>query len=67
MPSDMRSQSTATLPGSWSTWSENREVTCLRVLLEGGTGAMATSILDLENCGTTAVYFSWEVCMGLLK
>ncbi|KAL5516236.1 hypothetical protein EMCRGX_G001519 [Ephydatia muelleri] len=31
-----------------------------RVLLEAGLDEMATSHLRLENCGTTAVYYSWQ-------
>ncbi len=57
------SQSSATLPGCWSVCTEDRHGTSLRVLLEGQTASMATSTLDMENCGTTAVYFSWEVSL----
>ena len=32
-----------------------------RVLLEAGLGEMTTSHLQLENCGTTAIYYSWQV------
>ncbi len=33
-----------------------------RVLLESGVGEMTTSYLAMENTGTTALYFSWQVC-----
>jgi len=62
VPNELRSQSATTFVGSWSMWTHERGVTTLRVLLEGGTGDMVTSTLDLENCGTTAIYYSWIVC-----
>ena len=32
-----------------------------RVTFESDTGAVTTSHLELENCGTAAVYYSWQV------
>ena len=32
-----------------------------RVLLECEAGEIATSCLKMRNCGSTAVYYSWEV------
>lgn len=32
-----------------------------RVLLEGEAGEIATSHLPMKNCGSTALYYSWEV------
>ena len=32
-----------------------------RVLLECATGEISTSHLHMENCGSTTVYYSWEV------
>lgn len=34
----------------------------LRVNFEGKPNNMATSFLEMENCGTAAVYYSWQVC-----
>lgn len=33
-----------------------------RVLFESGRGVVTTSNVKLENCGTAAVYYSWQVC-----
>ena len=35
----------------------------LRVTFESNTQEMSTSHLEMENCGTAAVYYSWQVCM----
>ena len=32
-----------------------------RVNLKSEAGVIATAYLEMENCGTTAIYFSWEV------
>ena len=34
----------------------------VRVLFESSVGERITSHLDMENCGTTAIYYSWQVC-----
>ena len=45
-------------PCSTSDASEPLE---LRVVFESNTGDISTAHLDLENCGTAAVYYSWLV------
>jgi len=37
----------------------------LRVIFESAVGEMTTSHLEMENCGTTAIYYSWQVCSAL--
>ncbi len=37
-----------------------------RVLLECSAGEIATSHLRMENCGKTAMYYSWEVSVLVL-
>ena len=34
----------------------------LRVTFESGVEDEVTSHLEMENCGTTAIYYSWKVC-----
>ena len=38
----------------------------VRVNLQSDAGIVTTSYLNMENCGTTAVYFSWEVGVCVL-
>ena len=40
----------------------HKQPTELRVNFEGKPKKMTTSYLEMENCGTTAVYYSWQVC-----
>ena len=35
----------------------------LRVTFESGVEEAATTHLEMENCGTTAIYYSWKVHM----
>ena len=43
----------------------HKQPTELRVNFEGKPNKMASSFLEMENCGTAAVYYSWQVsiCM----
>lgn len=63
-PLERRSDSMIELRGSWMTsvdkWGAMKPLN-FRVLFEGETGSIATSSLDMKNCGTTVVYFSWVV------
>ena len=34
----------------------------LRVNCDGKPNEMTSSFLEMENCGTAAVYYSWQVC-----
>ena len=42
-------------------WNPSRQPLDIRVLFEAGVGEKATSHLLMENCGTAAVYYSWQV------
>ena len=58
------SDSIIELQGSWATVGEKggaMEPLDFRILLEGEVGNIGTSTLNMENCGTTVVYFSWNV------
>ena len=39
----------------------NKQPIQLRVNFEGKPNAVVSSFLEMENCGTAAVYFSWQV------
>lgn len=52
------------LAGQLLRWEEpggEGEGLCERVLLESEVGEMSTSHLDMENTGTTAIYYAWQV------
>ncbi len=56
------------LAGQLLQWEEpggRGEGVCERVVLESGVGEMATTHLAMENTGTTAIYYSWQVCGGV--
>lgn len=46
---------------SWATTMGEKESLNFRVLLEGEAGSIVMSTVDMENCGTTVIYFSWKV------
>ena len=58
---DLGYDSMVELQGQWMSAWEKVGPLKYCVFFEGEAGAVVTSVLDMENCGTTVVQFYWNV------